>query len=138
MNELNHKSKIRGHWFKVDNLLIDTYARELGIVPLAIYIVLKRHANKDNVAWPSIELIAEELGTSTRNITRYAKKLEEWGLIYRRKGRKYGMWGNYTYFLKDRNQWFTPNDFVGPSRDERHGHTEVPNSSLPRDKLSLD
>jgi predicted transcriptional regulator len=92
-------------YFKVDNILIDLFAKELGVNALAIYIALKRHANKNGVAWPTVEYLAKELGTSTRTIKRYARRLEEHQLLYRVKRKHEGAWGHYTYYLMPRDDW---------------------------------
>jgi len=110
MNELNHKTN-KGHWFKVDNLLIDTYAKELGIIACGIYFSIKRHANAEGVSWPSYKLISEELYISERTVIRHIGKLEKYGLIDRNKNRRKGQWDHNIYFITERESWITPDDF---------------------------
>lgn len=118
MNEL----KIKGQWFKVDNVLIDVVGKHIGCIPVAIYLSLKRHANQDNLAWPSYRLIAEELKLSDRTVSRNIECLVKYGLISRVKGRHGGQWANYTYHLRDRDRWY-----IGVEPHDTSSHGEINN-----------
>lgn len=95
----------KGEWFPVDNLLIDVAGRQFGYTPLAVYICLKRHANQQNLAWPTYQLMAEELNMCPRTVSRSIEYLVAFGLITRTKKRRTGKWANYVYFLVDRDNW---------------------------------
>lgn len=119
MNELKHKTK-NGHWFKVDNIFIDTYAKELGHIASIIYISIKRHANREDASWPSYKLISEELGISERTVIRHIGELEKYGLIYKDKNRRKGQWDHNVYYITERESWLTPDDFESNSMTNSH------------------
>jgi hypothetical protein len=63
-------------FFHIDNIFIDEYMREIGIYGVGVYCSLCRHCNKEQKAWPSIDLMADELGTTQRSVIRGLKSLE--------------------------------------------------------------
>lgn len=107
MSELKNRTKRNTGWFKLGHIFIDVYAKHIGAIAVAIYASLKSHANKARIAFPSHELIAEELNISTRTVIRHIKILEAHGFIKKRKVRHRGIWLHNTYFLTQSNEWLT-------------------------------
>jgi hypothetical protein len=71
-----------GGWFWLPNSLIDTgIAGRVGPLALAVYVVLRRHAGEDGVAWPSLETVARESGRSRKQVKRIIGQLAEAGMI---------------------------------------------------------
>lgn len=69
-------------WFWLDNEYLNGYARLLKPTSSLVYISLCRHANnKTQSCFPSMELIAEELGMQRSAISRAIKELEDWNII---------------------------------------------------------
>ncbi|MFA5131760.1 MAG: helix-turn-helix domain-containing protein [Candidatus Paceibacterota bacterium] len=115
MEELNNNTK-SGQWFSVDNILIDEYSPKIGHVALAIYICLKRHSNLESYAWPTHDLLAQELNISKRTIIRNIHLLEKYNLVIMEKRRRGGHWANYGYVLTNRDSWYQPGDKKSPGR----------------------
>ena len=63
-------------FFFVDNLFLDQYALIVGTHTLCVYLSLCRHVNKDQTCFPSIDLICDEMGSSTKTVVRGLKQLE--------------------------------------------------------------
>lgn len=64
-------------FFQVPNLLIDRYAKVLGVMTLVVYISMKRHAGAKKKCWPSVRLMAFELGMSSKSVIRGIADLEK-------------------------------------------------------------
>lgn len=96
--------EVRDHrereWFYIDNLFIE-YLKVLGTSTSCVYMCLSRHSGADQTCFPSIDLIADELGISKRTVIRGLQALEAHKMIkaYREKGRH-----NY-YGLLNRRYW---------------------------------
>jgi hypothetical protein len=98
----------RGFWVS-DDVYMNGYARHLGTTASMVYFCLCRHADKEQKAFPSQQLIAEELGINDRVVMRKIKLLEDWGIIKKEKTRNTA--GEYlfnTYFLLDKSGWKLP------------------------------
>lgn len=95
-------------WFWLDNEYLNGYAKHLGTTASLVYISLCRHANNTTqTCYPSMELIAEELGMQRSSIGRAIKKLSDWNIIsitetYDQKTKKRN---NNIYTLLSKNNW---------------------------------
>jgi len=70
-------------WFWVENELIDR--TDLSFEVKSMYMILARFADNEGKCFPSIEKLAEIIGKDKRTVIRYIKKLEERGLIEKRR-----------------------------------------------------
>jgi hypothetical protein len=71
-----------GHYFSLDNDLIDHHAKTIGIIGVGLYTALARYANrKTGECWPSIGRLAHLLDCARSTIKIYLRKLVEVGLI---------------------------------------------------------
>ena len=70
-------------WFWVENELIDR--TDLSFEVKSMYMILARFADSEGKCFPSIEKLAEIIGKDKRTVIRYIKKLEEIGLIEKRR-----------------------------------------------------
>ena len=71
-----------GHYFSLDNALIDHLAKTIGIMGVGLYTALARYANrKTGECWPSIGRLAHLLDCARSTIKIYLGKLVEVGLI---------------------------------------------------------
>lgn len=109
-------------WFWLDNQYLNGYAKHLGPTCTLVYISLCRHAdNKTQTAFPSMELIAEELGMQRASISRAIQKLAEWRIIeikesYDKKNKRRK---NNVYTLTKKTEWQEK-----PCNNELHGSDE--------------
>src|SRR5262249_49579605 len=77
--------------FFVSNSLVDEYGARVGAIPVAVYVVLARHAGKDRSAYPSYQRIASKLKISRRMAIKAVQVLMRAGLVEKRsqpRGRK--------------------------------------------------
>ena len=73
---------LRPHTFRLDNILIDTYAAEMGAIGVAIYAVLQRYADRPTgQCWPSVSTMARLLRLSKNCVKKYLHHLARLGLI---------------------------------------------------------
>jgi len=71
-----------GHYFSLDNAVIDQHAKTIGIIGVGLYTALARYANRQTGAcWPSIGRRAHLLDCARSTIKIYLRKLEACGLI---------------------------------------------------------
>jgi len=95
-------------WFWLDNEYLNGYAKHLGPTASLVYISLCRHSdNKTQKCFPSMELIAEELGMQRASISRAVQKLSDWNIIsitesYDNKNKRRN---NNVYTLLAKSQW---------------------------------
>ena len=72
----------RPHSFRLDNIVIDAYAAEMGAIGVALYAVLQRYADRTTgQCWPSVATMAATLNLSTRCVQKYLRHLARLGLI---------------------------------------------------------
>jgi predicted transcriptional regulator len=111
MSELSRREK-EGGWYWIENDLMDIYGEYLGHIAIGIYNSLKRHENKEEIAFPSQALIAKEINASRKAINEHIRILEKYRLIVKKKTRSgKGSWRNNTYFITDRSEWLSPSNF---------------------------
>jgi DNA-binding transcriptional regulator GbsR (MarR family) len=122
---------LREKYFQVDDEYLNGYARLCGINATGVYLSMCRHANKQQICFPSKKLIAEELDISQRSVYTAIKKLEEWGIIgVREQGRKKN--GSYkvkVYTLLDKTTWKhkpQANGAVGKKRHSPQANNDTP------------
>ena len=73
---------LRPHTFRVDNIIIDDYAADLGALGVAVYAVLQRYADRaTGQCWPSVATIATLLRLSKNCVKQYLHLLARRGLI---------------------------------------------------------
>ena len=70
-------------WFWIENELIDR--TDLSFEVKSMYMILARFADSEGKCFPSIEKLAEIIGKDKRTVIRYIKKLEEKGLIEKKR-----------------------------------------------------
>lgn len=110
IRDMRHKEK-----FQIDDFYLNGYAKECGIYATGVYVSLCRHADKQQLCFPSLKKIAEELGISRSQVIRAIKKLKEHNIIkVKRMGKKL----NNRYVLIDKSEWSGGN-FTGV-RQELH------------------
>ncbi len=88
-------------WFIVDDRYLNGYARYCGIYATGVYLVLCRHADKEQSCFPSVALIAEKLNISKRQVLRALETLKEYRIIRidKDKGK------HNVYYLLDKKHW---------------------------------
>jgi len=73
---------LRPHTFRLDNIIIDDYAAEIGALGVAVYTVLQRYADRTTgQCWPSVATIARLLRLSKNCVKKYLHRLARLGLI---------------------------------------------------------
>lgn len=107
---MEEKFEVRDHrnksMFRVDDEIIDKYARKIGITALNVYLYLCRHADRNQESFPSQIYLAGKIGVSKRSIIRAINTLEKFNIInIRREWRKGTQKTNNTYILLDKNVW---------------------------------
>lgn len=104
--ELNKQIKrTSSGWSKMPHKFIDLYAPVIGHMAVAVYVAIKRHVNKERLAWPSNELIASELRMSRRSVIRSIKKLKECDLVIVIKKKYKTRWSHNEYYLTKVCEW---------------------------------
>lgn len=95
----------KGFWLG-DNVYLNSYAKHLDPFATAIYFSLCRHADKEQLCFPSQQLLAQEHNIGRRTVVEKLQLLEKWNIIKRKKVRsKKGKWLNNTYYLLDKSEW---------------------------------
>ena len=107
MDELNKNRRKKG-WYKIGNIFIDEHARNIGYTASVIYLCIKRYMdNKTRIAFPSEELIAQNLNMDRRTVQRAVKKLEDYGFIVKEKKIYKGRWPHNTYYFTQSENWLS-------------------------------
>jgi len=71
-----------GNWFWMHNRIITEYGAQLGPYAIAVYAVLCCHADRDaQYTWVGQRAIADEIGTSRRQVQRELEKLRDLELL---------------------------------------------------------
>lgn len=118
IRDMRHKEK-----FFVDDVYLNGYAKYCGIAATSVYLVLCRHADKNQECFPSIELIAEKLNIGRATVIRGIKKLISYKIIMKeRKRDNKQKWLNNTYVLLDKSEWLEE-----PSINLIHGEPSIKN-----------
>ena len=109
-------------WFWIENELIDR--TDLSFEVKSMYMILARFADNEGKCFPSIEKLAEIIGKDKRTVIRYIKKLEEKGLIEKR--RRFNQ--TNIYYLK--NADFNSDKIVNDKNDSDKDVTSLGDSSV--------
>mgnify|MGYP001590433771 CR=1 FL=1 len=96
--------------FLVDDAYLNGYAKLCGIHATGVYMVLCRHADKQQECFPSKKTIAEKLDISERSVYSAIQELEKRRIIHiEGRGRsKTGKFRSYDYILRDKSEWIMP------------------------------
>jgi biotin operon repressor len=80
------KDARRHGYFRVDNIIMDKYASEMGVAAFAVYALLCRCADAHTgQSFPSFKHIAKKLKIGRTTVARSIETLIEYGLITREK-----------------------------------------------------
>ena len=109
-------------WFWIENELIDR--TDLSFEVKSMYMILARFADNEGKCFPSIEKLAEIIGKDKRTVIRYIKKLEEKGLIEKR--RRFNQ--TNIYYLK--NVAFNSDKIVNDKNDSDKDVTSLGDTSV--------
>jgi len=105
MNDLLTNEFKKNVYLKPDAYL-NGWAKKCGWKATLVYDSLWRHADKNGISFPSIELMAEEHGVSRKTIIRGLKTLIEYNLVNKESTRdKKGKFLHNTYILTDKSKW---------------------------------
>ena len=69
------------HWFRIQDMILDTYAEHIGPMGFALYGILARSANKDHQSRPSLTTLADYFRISRATVVKHLYLLEDYGLI---------------------------------------------------------
>ncbi len=86
-------------WTRIDNHVLQKLP-EIGAVALAVYAIIRQHANRKGESYPAIERLAALVGMSTRQVKRAIAKLIDADVITRQRrsrGRGAGTYNVYTF-----------------------------------------
>lgn len=110
-------------FFMVDDAYLNGYAKILGTTTSMVYFAICRSADKEQIAFPSQQYIAEKLGLHRKTINRHIKKLQDYNIIKIEKVRNHkGRFLHNTYFLLDKSEWKRPMGHQSPM--DVHGTPE--------------
>jgi len=88
-------------YFIADDVFLNGFAKSMDRSEILVYLALCRHANKDQVSYPSIPYLADKFGLSERQVKRAIQGLEERNMVFvRRDAGKHN-----TYILLDKKHW---------------------------------
>ena len=93
--------------YVTDILFIDHYAKLLGVFTVGVYNAICRHSNVEQICWPSISKISEELDIGRNSVINAIKRLEFWQII---KRYRIGKRANNRYKLISRKCWLPINE----------------------------
>ena len=92
--------------FMMDDAYLNGQARVCGWQATLAYNSLCRHVNTDQVSFPSITLMAEELDVSRDTVMKGIENLAKYHVIEIKRSRtKKGKWLNNSYILIDKSDW---------------------------------
>jgi hypothetical protein len=109
--------------FFVNDDFIDSYASKIGPIASMVYIMLCRHANKNQESWPSVKKMMEKIGIGSNNsVIKAIKKLEDMGMIgVIREKTPDGKQAVNVYVLTDQSSWERMGITTVPSAPSAHG-----------------
>src|ERR1035437_10490564 len=82
MKNINIRDSRGKEWFWVDNDFIDKATKVLTPAAVSVYLSLCRHSKNDSQeCYPSMRLMAGEMGIGKTTVVRATKLLEQLGLI---------------------------------------------------------
>lgn len=93
-------------FFVMDNEYLNGYAKICGWQATLVYLSLCRHADREQVSFPSINLIAEENGISRNTVMKGLRALVTHSIIRVEKRRtEKQTYANNVYVLVDKRYW---------------------------------
>mgnify|MGYP001233087261 FL=1 len=92
--------------FVVDDLYLNGYAKRCGIFATGVYNVICRHADREQTAFPGIDLIAKKLNISRPSVIKGITNLQDYNIIkvIKKKDKK-GRQKVNLYILLDKSVW---------------------------------
>lgn len=129
--------------FMMDDDYLNGQAKLCGIYATGVYMSLCRHSSKDQEAFPSIDLMAEELAIDRKSVIKGISSLEKHRVIEIEKKRtKTGKWQNNVYILLDKSEWSKYNIQV-PVEDMGSTNSQVlpvpqPSPSCPMSQVPVE
>lgn len=125
----------------VDDAYLNGYAKHLGPAKSVVYLSLCRHVDKEQYAFPSEELIAQEFNISVRTVVSAIALLKKWNLIsIKREKDNKGKWLRNTYYLLDKSEWKKPDEnesHKSPHATVASGHPHANNDKNPHAKVHM-
>jgi len=124
MNVTHQRDRRSGKFFRLDNDVHDI-ARNHGVMILAVYTVLAKHANQHGSCFPAMKTIAEALGISEPTVKRAISTLKKGGhiAVKRRVGRS-GTFDSNEYQIN--RAPYSPGITDDPRSDDHHGSLVIP------------
>lgn len=120
-------------FFILDDQYLNGYAKIFDPSTTVVYLSLCRHADKDQQAFPSQELIGREHNIHPRTVMKKIALLQEWKLIeIERIKDKKGKWLNNVYYLLDKSLWIKP-----PTSKIQVESTYIQNTKPPTSKVHI-
>jgi hypothetical protein len=100
------------HFFLIDDIYLNGYAKILGSTTSMVYFVLCRHVDKEQSCFPSQKYIGEKLNISDRLVRDKISILIKVGIIkkVRIRAKQTGKWLCNRYFLLDKSHWKKPEE----------------------------
>ena len=113
----------------IDNAVLDRLP-EIGLAPMAVYLVLRKRCNSDGVCWPSVGTIATDVGVTNRTVRSALQRLVGASLLEIKMQRdRHGMKivNLYTVLpLIPRGQGETNDSTIGKKRHHRPEKNDLP------------
>ena len=95
------------NYFRIENELVDHWAKHIGWKAVIVYIVLCRYAGIGFKCYPSLKTLCEHTGLSKPTIIEAINILDEWLIIDIEKKTENGKKLVNTYYLLDSSSWDT-------------------------------
>lgn len=116
--------------FFIEDVVVAKYAKFWGWKAVLVYVVLCRHANTQQVCFPSVRTISKELGISKDSVHNGINTLIANHVIEKSQSRwDNNVWKNNTYRLLNKSNWkldsFTEK-FMGDVEDHPYRHQQSP------------
>ena len=121
MTKLKIRDLRRKEKFQMDDDYLNSWAKYCGANATLVYISLCRHSNfYTQMAYPSQQLIADELDITIRRVRNGVKQLRAFNIIRAEQEKsKTGRFKNYIYYLLDKTEWKTSPYTKKPTTDKQ-------------------
>lgn len=118
----NKSGMVLSNWFKADNEVIRSIISETTPQTCMLYLIILSHRNsKTNKCFPSISLLAREMGRSARTIQRMIDDLQDMGALRINSG-KMGVSNNYYFPMES---FFKEDASTAMARKRTDGFTKT-------------
>lgn len=113
-NELKIRKIDEGNWFWTDNDIFYKYRGCLSPSCILVYICLCARAEQETQScYPSEDVIAHDIGMTSRTVSTYINRLIAYRFIYKERVRSArGEWLHNNYYLLNKSQWMTPQEII--------------------------